>query len=57
MERGHDVRDRAEIIRLLGSVDQKLGYLIEQLRRDLYILVPGEGDSVLGGPLRRRRRR
>ena len=46
-----------EIVRLLGNVDQKLGYLIGQLRRDLYILVPREGDSIFGGPVRGKRRR
>ena len=45
------------LIRLVMEIDQKLCYLVEQLRKDLYILVPGEGDHVFGGPNRRKRSR
>ena len=45
------------LIRLVMDIDQKLCYLTEQLRRDLYILVPRENVDVLGGPFRMKRSR
>lgn len=47
----------ATIVRLLSDIDQKFSYLIEQLRKDLYVLVPKQGDDVFGGPVRNRRTR
>ncbi len=46
-----------EILHVVKDIDRKLGHLICQLRDDLYVLVPREKDELLGGPLRRRRRR
>ena len=45
------------LIRLVMDIDQKLSYVTEQLRKDLYILVPREEDKVFGGPFRGKRSR
>ena len=47
----------ASVLQVLEDINQKMSYLIEQLRNDLYILVPRDKDAVFGGPARRKNRR
>lgn len=46
-----------EIVQVLRGIDAKLDHLIDQLREDLYILVPRDRDDIFGGRVRGRRGR
>ncbi|MCH8851676.1 MAG: hypothetical protein IID41_03380 [Planctomycetes bacterium] len=45
------------IVQQLTEINQKMNHLMEQLRKDLYVLVPRDDDRVFGGPVRSRRAR